>query len=61
MKQFFKELWCFFNGHYWWESTTKSIGGRIYYADRKCGCCGEVEILKYDALNLNEALGGRSK
>ena len=24
------------------------MGNYIYYADRKCGMCGEVEILKND-------------
>ena len=46
MKQLLKELLCFFVGHNWTEFTSKRMGDYVYYADRKCGCCGEVEILK---------------
>ena len=48
MKQWLKELWCFFNGHDWTEHSRKRMGDYIYYADRKCGVCGEVEILRND-------------
>lgn len=48
MKQWLKELWCFFNGHDWTEYSKKAMGNYVWYADRKCGCCGEVEVLKND-------------
>ena len=43
-----KKIICFFLGHNWVEFSHKSMGNYIYYADRKCGMCGEVEILKND-------------
>lgn len=45
MRQWLKEAWCFFMGHDWAEFSSKEMGGYTYYADRKCGLCGEVEIL----------------
>jgi len=46
MRQWLKELWCFFNGHDWTEFTDKAMGNYTYYSDRKCGCCGKLEMLK---------------
>jgi len=48
MKQFFRESVCFIAGHDWTEYSTKALDNYIYYKDRKCGCCGKVEILKND-------------
>ena len=46
MKQWYKRIWCFLVGHDWTEFTEKKMGNYIWYKDRKCGCCGELEILK---------------
>lgn len=48
MKQWLKEVWCFFNGHDWTEHYQKRLGDYIYYADQTCGCCGYKQILKND-------------